>query len=284
MTEDELIEQIKLDGIEKYGAVFSCSIDDQQYLYRPITIKESSRIRASSVSSADVEDLVVELAILYPENFDIDSIMAGYVSQLANAIIEDSGLNNLGKINEMLEANRLSYQTDIVKTMISVVITAMPSYSVEQLLELTMEQLAGKVVMAENIITTQQEMAGFEDPTFKLFIRSIDDDSEEYEEEVVEEPRPKPKAQPKPQVKRPEKPSKPSKSEEEVKHGLIQMIIAQNMQSLRANTDLSQFDLKVDELEKMDVDTLRGILGIAKNNDPIAAALAQSEAARRTGG
>lgn len=141
------ISQEKIQELKKqYGKIFA--IDD--YIVRRITLGEFKEIE--DLDPIDAEDRIVELALLYPKS--PNDIPAGHFSSLANDIIEISDFMDPAQVLE--DARARSKQ--IRRMMYAFVIATQDRYSEDDLDKLTLEELADKVALGENIIEIQRAM------------------------------------------------------------------------------------------------------------------------------
>ena len=77
-----------------YGSVFETYLKKDLVLFRELTFAEFDQItehQNSGESSAEIEELIIKLGVIYPENINVDSYPAGIVSALAEEILEESG-------------------------------------------------------------------------------------------------------------------------------------------------------------------------------------------------
>lgn len=263
--EDVNLADIKQAIAQQIGVVHEFKIAKYVFLFRPLTIRELT-LPAGEIDFAELEDQYVRSATIYPPQFDFDGIKAGYVTRYADEILRVSGFDDLGVINEMLERHRARAKNAIIHTMKTYVMIAMPAYKVEDLMDLTMEELSELVVQAEEIITIQQNLNGMENTGFKLIITPVNADEEEEEEEA-----PAPKARPKkaaPAKKR----SMSPEEEKKMKDHYLAQIRSQNRDVVNPHEQTGPVDLSV-LAEAFDPETLEHITGIARPDDPIAAKL-----------
>lgn len=87
---------------EKYGDVYKVTISGDDYYYRPITRGEYRKLSQGQTPQtmmnpnavSQMEDKMVEICTLYPENItSSDESKAGVSATLANLIAEASGFN-----------------------------------------------------------------------------------------------------------------------------------------------------------------------------------------------
>ena len=179
MLDSELIFNLK----NKYGNIYSVDIKKQTLIFRELTFKEHSQVlhynELDDCSSADVEDLILNFAIVYPENFDINKIPAGNVSSLAQSVLDISGITSARLAKSILEGKR-EEANEVKNLMKAFVLATMASYSPDQLEDMTFSELAGLVALAEKIIEIKQGINNIESNNLTL---QLIDPGEEVEKE-----------------------------------------------------------------------------------------------------
>jgi hypothetical protein len=142
---------------QEHGQVFSIPYRDEEYVIRAITIAEYYTLKQleRDYSSAETEDAIVKMALLYPAGIDADNAPAGIVSALAEEVFNISGFGDPQYAKSVLE-NYRQESNDVWVLMKAMILTAMPSYTEEFLDGLTFDQLASKVALAEKIIDLQK--------------------------------------------------------------------------------------------------------------------------------
>lgn len=173
---------------KKYGNLYSVDIKNSDVVFRELTFREYDLImyyqELEDYSYADVEDLVLEYAIVYPDNFDLNKIPAGLVTTLAQNILELSGFFSVKIAKRILEDKRIQ-MTEVRNLMKAFVISAMPSYISDTLDEMTFSELAEKVALSEKIIELKQSTYGIQSNNLKLEL--IDPEEESLKQEKVKE-------------------------------------------------------------------------------------------------
>lgn len=136
----------------QYGQIFSVQTGGQQYVFRAITQDEwDGVISHKEWSSADAEDYIIGLALLWPEEFNLDSVRPGVVTTVAEEITEVSGFNSVHAVIYALNEARENVQGYLGMAK-AFIITAMPAYTWEELNYKTTHQLMELVAGAENIL------------------------------------------------------------------------------------------------------------------------------------
>jgi hypothetical protein len=167
----------------KYGSVFQTSIKNQEIIFRELTFAEYDKINeyqnSKKHSSADIEEMAIKFAVVYPENFDFDNYPAGVISSLAEEILEESGFSSARRAKYILESMRQK-SGEVRNLMKAFVLATMPRYSVEDLDNMTFTKLAENVALAEKIIEIQQGINGI--PATDLSLQLIDPEEEKQKE------------------------------------------------------------------------------------------------------
>lgn len=168
---------------KKYGAVFQTTIKDTEVVFRELTFSEYDKIseyqNADGYSSVDTEDLIIECAVVYPEDFNLNKIPPGMVTSLAQQIVDFSGFYSARLAKNILEEKR-DHANQVRSLMKAFVLATISSYSPEDLDEMTFSQLAEKVALSEKIIEIQQGINGIESTDLRL---ELIDPEEEREKE-----------------------------------------------------------------------------------------------------
>jgi hypothetical protein len=179
MLDSELIFNLK----NRYGNIYSVDIKGKTLVFRELTFKEYNQILyykdLEDFSSADVEDLILEFSIVYPENFNLNLIPPGNVSSLAQEVLDLSGLTSARLAKNILNQKR-EEATEVKNLMKAFVLATINTYSPEQLEEMTFSQLAERVALAEKIIEIKQGINGLESTNLTL---QLIDPEEELEKE-----------------------------------------------------------------------------------------------------
>jgi chorismate mutase len=171
----------KLYAIKKaHGAVFTATVKNVDIVFRELTFSEYDKIseyrNSDEFSSADAEDLIINSAVVYPENFSVDKLPPGIVTSLAQRIIDVSGFYSAKLAKRTLEEKR-EKAGEVRNLMKAFVLATIPVYKPEDLDEMTFSQLSERVAIAEKIIEIKQAINGIE-PT-NMSLELIDPEEEE---------------------------------------------------------------------------------------------------------
>jgi hypothetical protein len=174
-----------VDLKNKYGNIYSVDIKSETLVFRELTFKEYSNILnlkdIEQSSSTDIEDLIIEYTIVYPEDFDLNKLPPGNVSTLANNILDISGFTSVKLAKQTLEMKR-DQAGEVKNLMKAFVLATIHSYSPEDLENMTFSQLAERVALAEKIIEIKQNINGIE--STNLSIQLIDPEEEMEKEKI----------------------------------------------------------------------------------------------------
>lgn len=126
---DELIK----DLLDKHGNIFFADIDGTTYVYKALGRKAyKSLVNNPNLSPLDLEDLICEETILYPEDFSPDNCDAGVPSELYQQILANSFLTSTEDMITLLEACREEVeQLDI--QMSCIISEAFPVYDIDEI-------------------------------------------------------------------------------------------------------------------------------------------------------
>lgn len=167
MLTPDILYQIK----NKYGSVFQTVIKKQIILFRELTFAEFDKIAQyrsdDEFSTADIEELIIQYGVVYPESFNFDSFPAGQISSLAEEILEESGFSSAKKAKYILEQKRLQIN-EVRNLMKAFVLATITKYSPEDLDNMTFSKLAENVAIAEKIIEIKQNINGMESTNISL--------------------------------------------------------------------------------------------------------------------
>lgn len=145
----------------------------REFVFRTLNRKEYEYALKSATHSEELEDVVCQLGLIYPENWRFEqSPMAGVSKTVFPHLIEHSGFQSLDLILTVYEEEKtkiLRFEEDCM----NLVKAAMPEYSYDEMEEWTWTRLAKMVARAERLF----ELRG--DDTIKI-IRN----DEEVEEEL----------------------------------------------------------------------------------------------------
>jgi len=180
MLNPELLYELKL----LYGSVFETTLKKDTIVFRELTFSEFDQItehQNSGESSAEIEELIIKLGVIYPENIDLDHYPAGLVSSLAEEILHESGFASPGKAKRILDEKRLE-ASEVRSLMKAFVLATITSYTPEDLDNLTYTKLAQKVALSEKIMEIKQAILGIESTNVSLQLIDPEEVMEQQED------------------------------------------------------------------------------------------------------
>lgn len=175
MVNAEVLYELKL----KYGSIFETYLKKDLVIFRELTFAEFDKIaehESLGESSAEIEDLIIKSAVLYPEDIVLDNYPAGLVASLAEEILQESGFASPSKAKRTLDDKR-AQAAEVRNLMKAFVLSTITTYSPEDLDNLTYTKLAEKVALSEKIIEIKQNILGIA-PT-NVVLQLIDPNEEE---------------------------------------------------------------------------------------------------------
>lgn len=164
-----MVDQLQIDEWKaKYRNVYLVEFQDEDFVFRSLTLGEFSAVQdVAQESNVDAEECIVRAALLHPDLGD--TVPAGLWSSLASEILDISYFNAPGLMKRVVITKR--EQSNNLPTQIKAfIIAAIPTYNDYDLDNMTFDQLADRVILAEQIIKVQQASAGIEDSDLKLEI------------------------------------------------------------------------------------------------------------------
>jgi hypothetical protein len=161
----------------KYGNIYSVDIKNQTVVFRELTFKEYDKIlylkTLEDIDSSDIEDIILEYAVIYPEGFDTMTIPPGIVANLSSEILDISGFFSASIAKRILEEKRVE-ANDVKNLMKAFVLATITSYAPEDLEDMT--------ALSEKIIEIKQNANGMESTDLK--IQLIDPEEEEQKRKI----------------------------------------------------------------------------------------------------
>jgi hypothetical protein len=136
---------------EEWGSIFSATILDTQFIWRPLTRKEFKDISSMNIEDEDAEELICHTCILEPDyDFFMDTGCAGIPSALAELIMNTSCLDG-DSIKSTLtayrrEMNKFESQMDLV------IHEAFQNYTMEEIQTWPMVKSIARYAQAEWIL------------------------------------------------------------------------------------------------------------------------------------
>lgn len=157
MSSEPTAEQIQ-EWKQQYGdgEIFSTEIKGKLFVFRTLSIGEftSLPMGKGGIDQFELEDLILEKGVLYPQDAELDRIPAGIASTIAEEILEVSGFLNPSRAKELLEQKR-DESGQLIQLMKIFICAAMPSFDLNRVNDMSFSQLIETVVMAEKIFEIQ---------------------------------------------------------------------------------------------------------------------------------
>ena len=141
------LERVYNKLLEKYKIVETYTIDDEIYMYKPLTKLEYESLTNQIEDELELQDAIVKHCVLYPENIDIDEMLPGVVYELAQLIVGQSYVLPEDRIL-MLEIYSAE-MTQLDNVMECIIMRAFPSYKLEELENMTYPELYKLYTRAE---------------------------------------------------------------------------------------------------------------------------------------
>lgn len=163
LPSQQVIDELK----KEYGQIFAVG----DYLIRKLTMREFDVVQSMDV--VDAEDEIVSLAVVWPE--DTDTMPAGAFASIAAEVMDVSGFTN-PKL--LLDEARLK-ALEVRHMMRAFVLAVDERVNEDDLDDLTLDQLAFKVAMSENIMDIQKALY---DPNVEVKMNIVDPDEVEEED------------------------------------------------------------------------------------------------------
>lgn len=133
---------------EQHRAIYWTHIENELYVYKPIGRRDYKNILTQDISNEDKKDKIIQACVLYPEDFDIDEMVAGMINILFDKIIDISYLDSEETREGVLNYYRQEmHQLDNQITCI--INEAFPHFDIEDIENWDVEQTAKYLSRAE---------------------------------------------------------------------------------------------------------------------------------------
>lgn len=143
----DVIQRLK-ELEEQYRTIYWTHIEGELYIYKPIGRKDYREIVNSEISIEDKKDELIKKCILYPDDFDIDDMVAGMIDVLFDKIIDISYLDSEESRAGVIEYYRQEmYNLDNQITCI--INEAFPQFDIEDIENWDIEKTAKYLSRAE---------------------------------------------------------------------------------------------------------------------------------------
>ena len=182
------------DLIAQYGTIFFANIDNNFFIYKPLSRKDYKAIvENNELTNIEKEDEVCAMTILWPEDIDWDDIEAGIPSKLYEEILKNSFLDSPESIAHLIDIYREELET--LDTQMSCIISeAFPNYDIEEIENWDMIKFCKIFSRAEWKLKNLRNLDSMKAVT--EYLRNIDvDGNNEYEEDTVQQVNTQPQPQ-----------------------------------------------------------------------------------------
>ena len=143
----DVIQRLK-ELEEQYRTIYWTHIEGELYIYKPIGRKDYREIVGSDLSIEDKKDELIKKCILFPDDFDVDDMVAGMIDVLFDKIIDISYLDSEESRAGVIEYYRQEmYNLDNQITCI--INEAFPQFDIEDIENWDVEKTAKYLSRAE---------------------------------------------------------------------------------------------------------------------------------------
>lgn len=135
-----------------YHKIIYVEFQGMEFVLRSIGREEYNQIISIIRDEKDLEDVIAQTALIYPEDFEMASCgFAGIPQNLANLVMEASDVTSMDTLIDMLKdsqkiADRFDYQC------LTLIKAAMPEYSFEDMQKWTWEKIMFHTALAQKIL------------------------------------------------------------------------------------------------------------------------------------
>jgi hypothetical protein len=135
----------------EYGTILVQEIGTTIYTFRLLSPEDYRLvIHPGSIDETDIEEIVCDICVLDPNPIDTDELGYG-VSDLAELIIQESGLQTPEELLESMKRIREEIATDSLDFIIANICSAFPTYNPDELERKPVPKLLKLLAMAEKI-------------------------------------------------------------------------------------------------------------------------------------
>jgi len=189
VTLDELMEWKK-----HYDEIYQVEIHEQNYIFRALGREEYKQLVLMDLSLGENQEVICFSSVLYPQEYDFSSGIAGIAEVLADFVLDVSGLHTnqalelIGGFRQ--EMQNYDFQVDCI------IHEAFPEFTLEDISTWSVRKTMKYLSRAEWILTSLKGVH-----LQHVYQQAADElaeyDEEEYEDQQVEEQEPQPEQPPK---------------------------------------------------------------------------------------
>lgn len=135
-----------------YHKILYISFEGHEFVFRSLGREEYNQIISIVRDAKDLEDVIAQAALIYPEDYDMaTSPFAGLPQYAAERVVEASDVTSMDTLLGMLSnaqtiASRFDYQC------MSVIKSAMPEYDFEEMQKWTWEKIMFYTALGQKIL------------------------------------------------------------------------------------------------------------------------------------
>ncbi len=139
----------------RYGPIFSVKINSQDYIYRMLNVGECEKVFGafSRKDEIEAEDAAL-VAVLYPEDFDSNTLNLTEAQTLAKYVIDSSNIFRPEGMSKLIEGSKerleINLQNDIYQWKLSL-LSIFNGYTMPTLNQLSIPELFDMLVLAEHL-------------------------------------------------------------------------------------------------------------------------------------
>lgn len=133
---------------DEYGIIFWDKIGDEFFIYRPLGRLEYRELMNSDLTNEELEDEICRICLLYPENYDLNSCLAGIPKELSDLILTNSFLKKLEDKKQIINYRRLE-MNDFDNQITCIINEAFPNHDIEEIEQWGMDKTAKYLSRAE---------------------------------------------------------------------------------------------------------------------------------------
>ena len=138
----------------KYGSIFYIKINDNEYIYRPLTKGEfSDMLSLSEKIDIGYDDIVLELCLLYPHrnSYLLDTRLAGEVDHVINCINQSSGFSRVDQLELDIDKARSAIEV-LDNQIVSLICKAFPRLTLDDIDKFNYDTLLHHLALAESML------------------------------------------------------------------------------------------------------------------------------------
>lgn len=143
------LSEIFMNLHDQYEEVYSHQIDSEIFFFKPLGRKDYKDIATNDrLSNSEKEEIICQVCLLYPENYDFEECDAGTPSVLSDAILEKSLINSLE--SRLNVSNYYREEMFLLENQITCIINeAFPSIPIEEIENWSIDKTSKYISMAE---------------------------------------------------------------------------------------------------------------------------------------